>query len=1342
MLCFSRISLIAAMLIAGSSSLFWTTSITAAQDPPRGDALSPKLKVGDEIKAQMHGGEAQSYSVTLRSGQFMHIVVDQLGIGAIVMLIGPNGKSLVAVDFPIEDSGAEQISFLVKTSGVYRVEVRAVSGGASSGDYSLKLEELRDSRADDRMRIAAQDLITKGSGLWRQKSPEARRASIEEFKKAIGKYRSGHDSEGEATASYILGYIHRDLGDRQKATEYLGSAIQTFQDLDDRLAEATAVYALGVLYREQGKYADAEKLLLRADRIYERELRQDAPFLLTVVSNLALLYTDEGKYADAEPLFQRVLRGTEGNLGPEHPDVAQALNHLAVLYYRQGKSDLAEQFHLRALKIREKALGNDHPATAESLNNLAAVYWQQGKYTSVEPLLKRVIGIYEKGGGPESRDLAGAYGSLGALYSAEGKYGEAESLCQRALVILERVMGPEHPDVATALNNLAELYSTEGKYALAEPRYQRSLAIMEKTVGIGHPDFATIQSNLGMVYVQEANFGAAEPLFRQSLETLTKVLGQNNPQVALASMNLASVYRAEGKYVVADPLIQRAVEIYEATLGENHPTLGVALFNLASLYYFEAKYAEAEPIVQRTISIFEKSLGPEHVNVAKAYDVLGAIFNGQGKFARAEEPARRSLAILEKVFGLENLDVANSLNNLAVIEHIVHKDTDAEQLLQRAIKIREKMLPPGHPALAQSLNNLAKIYEDEGKYHEAGPIYKQALAFREEALGPDHPDVGNSLLNLAMFDYARELPSEAGANFERAAANIKAQFAQHFTYMSERERLAFLDSVSYFYPSYLSFCLTYRDKQPGLADKIYDLVLWQKGLIAASISSVSRRVAGSGDKQGLELLDQFIATRTQLAELFSTAPRDVTSWRNKMDRLQQDANSIERQLVKRSFVLPGEEKAVIVSWRGIQKSLAKGDAAVEIVRFPFHNGKQWTQTAYYLAIVVTAESETAPMLVLLGEASKLEGEPLRKYRAAVAARDPAELDTGLKSLGGGTVPAYEAFWKPIEAALSGVKRIYLSPDGVLNEVPIGIFSAEDGQLLMQKYDLHLVSSTKDLLQIRPPTANHSAVLVGNPQFALSEPQQRAALQKLQVTEEPKPLLTALSGGKGRSRDQDGNILAPLPATEEEIESIGRLLKNAGWKTELYTKERALEEAVKRVQNPQVLHIATHAFFFPDQERNRPNLAGELPSGLEDPMLRSGLYLAGADRVLSRQAPPEGLEDGELTAYEARGLNLQGTELVVLSACKTGLGQVRNGEGVFGLRRALQEAGAESVLMSLWSVPDEETRSLMTLFYKNWLAGQGKVEALRRAQLELREKIRKKYGMDLPYYWGAFILVGR
>ena len=356
-----------------------------------------------------------------------------------------------------------------------------------------------------------------------------------------------------------------------------------------------------------------------------------------------------------------------------------------------------------------------------------------------------------------------------------------------------------------------------------------------------------------------------------------------------------------------------------------------------------------------------------------------------------------------------------------------------------------------------------------------------------------------------------------------------------------------------------------------------------------------------------------------------------------------------------------------------------------------------------------------------------------------------------------------AFWKPLEGFLSGATRVYISPDGVLNLISWAAIPSDRAHLLIEKYDVDVVFSTKDLLQKWHRASALSAVLIGNAKFDLSESGQRAAVAAFETTQESRTLATSpekstssakQAGGKettnatkevalnGPSREDGGGALDPLPGTQEELRSIGSILMKQKWQVESYTQENALEEAIKDVKGPRLLHIATHGYFERDEEPDHSETMQGKQLFLRDPMLRSGLYFAGADRVRSGLAPAANLDDGVLTAYEATGLNLQGTELVVLSACKTGLGDVQNGEGVFGLRRALQEAGAEAVLMSLWSVPDEETQELMTLFYRKWLEGKEKHEALHEAQLELRKEVKSYWGDDRPYYWAAFVLVGR
>jgi tetratricopeptide (TPR) repeat protein len=1226
-------------------------------------------------------------------------------------------------------------------------------------------------------------------GKYAEAVPLAQRAA------EIHKRVLGEDHPGYATSLNNLALVYKAQGKYAEAEPLYKRSLAIREKVlgPDHPNVATSLNNLAGLYADQGKYAEAEPLYQRSLAIREKALGPDHPDVATSLSNLALLYKKQGEYAEAEPLYQRSLAIREKALGPDHPDVANSLNNLAVLYQTQGKYAEAEPLYQRSVAIREKALGPDHPALATSLNNLALLYMDRGRYAQAEPLYQRSLAIREKALGPDHPDVAAGLNNLALVYKAQGKYAEAEPLYKRALAIDERALGPEHPGLATHFNNLAALYEAQGKYAEAEPLYQRSLAIREKALGPDHPDVATSLNNLAALYEAQGKYAEAEPLYRRSLAIREKALGSDHPDVATSLNSLAALYEAQGKYGEAEPLYQRSLAIREKALGPDHPDVATSLNSLAALYEAQGKYGEAEPLYQRSLAIREKTLGPDHPDVANNLNNLAALYKEQGKYGEAEPLYQHSLAILEKALGPDHPDVANSLNNLALLYNEEDKFAQAEPLYHRSLAIWEKALGPDHPTVAASVNNLALLYFEQGKYAEAEPLYQRSLAILEKALGPDHPDVAYSLDGLALLykvqgKYAEAEPLyrrslailekalgpkhpdmvtilenlavlnldqgryvEAETLYERALQNLSEQFENSFTYMSERDRLSFLGKVSGAFPLYFSLCTTYYPQMPALAGKAYDLLLWEKGMIASSMAAQRTRIAASGDAEALRLLDRLTEKKNQLAKLATALaesdPQKQAARRGQIEQLDNEAHELEKELAARSGALGEEKRLARVSWQQVREALKPEEAAVEVVRFPFNDGKKWTDRSYYVALVLRHDSRQ-PAYVVLGEAKDLEKTVLTQYRRGVVlARGFAVKEEANEARAEARSAFYNALWKPLQPALAGAHRIFIAPDGVLNQVALGAVSDGQGRLLIERYDLRTVNSTKDLLRGSQPTRTNTAALFGNPQFDFDEAQQRAAVAKLKAGEKKaQPVAAMAVTGQGMSRDLQGEQLKPLPGTQEEVRQVRALLEQRGWQAEAYTGEGALEEAVKRVRSPRVLHLATHGFFENDQERKLPErqgLGGEgRPAGLEDPMLRSGLYLAGANRALAHQPPVEGLENGVLTAYEATQLDLQGTELVVLSACETGLGEQRGGEGVFGLRRAFQEAGAGAVLMSMWSVPDHETQELMALFYGKWLGGMDKHEALRQAQLEERETVRKRYGKDLPYYWGAFVLVGR
>jgi CHAT domain-containing protein/Tfp pilus assembly protein PilF len=784
--------------------------------------------------------------------------------------------------------------------------------------------------------------------------------------------------------------------------------------------------------------------------------------------------------------------------------------------------------------------------------------------------------------------------------------------------------------------------------------------------------------------LQKGEFAEAVVTAERAVKLAETTLGPDHPGLAAALTNLGETYVEVGRYAEAESPMRRAIEIAQSSWGIGPVDLGAMLNNLGKLYAVQGRYDDAEKFYLRALAL-KDSIGKPHVAMATWLNNIALLYIRQRRYADAWAVAERGLVLLPD---RSNSDpaVAETFSLMGWLKLREGNYGDAQRLIEWSLDIRQRKFGSDHPETASSIHNLGMLYEKRGLYKEAEPLLLRALAIREKSLPADHPEVGESLMDAGLHFYASGTPDRAQSYFKRAFDNLAARFDQYFTFMSEEDRLAFLDTVADAFPIYYSFCLSYRDRNPDLTQTMFDLVLLQKGMVAVSMRALLSRMGSEVNQQSLTLVNQLRERRTLIANL----RRDPTA-NETVSRLKQEANGLERQLARMSTAFAQRQRSARVRWDAVRGALAQEEAAVEYVAFDFHNGKTWTGARVYVALVLRP-ADAHPTLVALGDTQKWMGAPFNDYRKQAG----LERDSTVPDKPG----FHETFWQPLEQWLAKAKRVYLSPDGALNQVAWAVIQTPNQLLLTEQLDLRLVSSTRDLLEKKGGSPKRTAMLMGNPDF----------------------------GGA----DADVKFQS-LPGTHEELAPLNRMLRDAGWQVAVFEGKEATETRLKSIRQPGILHIATHGFFEPAPADRTVLIA--------DPMLRSGLALAGANMTLKLNQTAE-REDGILTALEASTLNLQDTEIVVLSACETGVGQLTLGEGVFGLRRAFQEAGADAVLMSMWKVPDEETRALMTLFYRKWLSGLDKQRALREAQLELRRKIREDWGRDRPLLWGAFVLVGR
>ena len=1056
---------------------------------------------------------------------------------------------------------------------------------------------------------------------------------------------------------------------------------------------------------EAGKYAEATAIVARTHAWKEDNLGPEHPDTATSLNNLALLNHNQGLYAKAEPLYQRALVIREKVLGPAHPDTAQSLNNLASLYGSQGFYAKAEPLYQRALTIREKALGPAHPDTAQSLNNLAELYRAQGLYAKAEPLYQRALAIREQTLGPEHPDTATSLISLADLYRDQGIYAKAEPFYQRALAIREQTLGPEHPYTATSLNNLAELYRAQGLYAKAEPFYQRALAIKEKALGLEHPDAATGLNNLAELYRDQGIYAKAEPFYQRALAISEKALGPEHPFAAISLNNLAELYRAQGLYAKAEPLYQRALTINEKALGPEHPTTAAGLNNLAELYRAQGLYAKAEPLYKRALAINEKTLGLEHPTTALSLNNLALLYDSQGIYAKAEPLYKRALAINENALGTEHPTTALSLNNLAMLNIAQGLYAKAEPLLKRALAINENALGLEHPTTAFSLNNLALLNRNQGLYAKAEPFYQRALAIMEKALGPEHPNTAKNLINLSLlynnFGYYAKADDFARRGLTLQSIHIQREAP----YLPVAERQSFLNS----YGNAYEFAFSSAQRRSIGANLALFSRLNRQGLLQEIEQRQAQLASLPGPQQALA--NELRAVTQQLASM-ALAPEQRQQLKGRQEEL-------EKQLYR---LLPQLEPRV-VEVQQVAAALPAGSALIEFQRYrPFDGTKpehpddqRWGQ-ARYLALVLKPDG--AITTIDLGLAKPIDG----LIHSALEASEQKQADALELWAQVGRVVL-----NPLTPATRGVNTLFVSPDGELNRIPFAALRAPSSrQLLSEELQLRLLTTGRELLDLQNTTTikTSQALVVANPAFDRTP----VSVQS--------PRLSIVS--QQRSGDHGSQRWAPLPGTATEGAAIAQLTGGR-----LLAGEQARAATIQQQQAPRLLHLATHAYFQPDlpeaerkqdQPQRSKNNQGPMALSGENPLLRSGIVFAGAN-----QPDADPADDGYLTALEVARLNWKGTELVVISACESGKGDIKAGEGVYGLKRAIAVAGARSSLLSLWKVDDRATAAFMESFYNKLKSGTGRAAALAATQKEFRQSSNTTWSH--PYVWAAFQLSG-
>jgi CHAT domain-containing protein len=863
-----------------------------------------------------------------------------------------------------------------------------------------------------------------------------------------------------------------------------------------------------------------------------------------------------------------------------------------------------------------------------------------------------------------------------ALYSMkEGKDRTKEELARDSL--------------ETAIN----LYQAR-LYEFAEKSFFDTKKMMERENLTKSINYLRTLSCIGLVYLSQGRTLEAAQYIDETLEMSLTGPGRKSAAYISNLNNRAKLDQSMGKYNEAEQKFEEAAALAKEVFKDNNKPLAIILNNQAMLYQVVGRYPEGINLMKEAIKYSEQAPkkgleGKKSFDSRRFSSNLAVLYQQSGQLAEAEKTYVEIKKVYEGRGQTGNPEYANVLDQLSLLNIQMNKLENVEKNLKKAMDIYKRKFTEESPGYAKALSDLGLYYRIQGKFSEAEQSLIKATEIRAKVLGVTHPDYFKSKEDLGILYWKKNDFPRAYNNFQEAMLASIDFINRYFPPMSEAEKTKYWDVLQPRFQRFYNFCLDAASTVPAVTQDMFDYRMATKALLLNSTNKIKAAILSSKDPAIIKDYLSWIDQKENLARLYAYSKEDLKNQKIDLKALEQEANRLERSLSQRSADFSKGYSTEKKSYKQIVALLGDTEAVVEIIRVHTYD-KDFTADSRYAALILKKTS-TQPELVVLENGNQLETRYAKYYRNAIHQRIDDEF-------------SYDQFWAKLDPALTGKKILYLSLDGVYNQINLNTLRKKDKSYIISAHDIFILGNARDIIAFKQKKAavpKKNSVLLGFPDYGSSD-------------------------------------IAALPGTKIEIEAISKILKTAGYQVTPLTASKATEAAIKSLKGPTLLHIATHGYFLKDVETTGGDAFGvNAENAGNNPLLRSGLMLTNAGKTVSGVATPslESNDNGILTAYEAMNLNLEGTELIILSACETALGDVKNGEGVYGLQRAFLVAGADALIMSLWKVDDAATQALMTNFYTNWIKTRDKQKAFKQAQIQLMTKYKE------PYYWGAFVMMG-
>ncbi|UCG60431.1 MAG: CHAT domain-containing protein [Candidatus Zixiibacteriota bacterium] len=1131
-----------------------------------------------------------------------------------------------------------------------------------------------------------------------------------------------------------------------------------------------------------GNADSAQILFEEALKLAETQFsKSDSTVDIIVYESGVLHHYFFSSYESAIATYEQLAAGADSAFGVEHLLTATVLLKLTQAYSVLDMYPKAAQASEVALAALEKLLGPADALTIGAMNIYGRSLYRTWKFDQAKETFQNALSLAESNLEPDHAVLAQSLTYLANIMSLTKEYEVADSLYTRAIDVTEKRFGSENEQLSDILRFSGWNFQLAKEYSRAEERFRRSLNIRQQIFSADHPEIARVLEDIGVALYSQGNYYESEHYLFESLRIREKAYGPNHGEVASTLSHIGNLFNFQVRYTDMKPVRERWLRILESVYGPESAWAAMGNWAVGWLYYKLERPAEAEHYLTRALELQKKVYGPRHPERPKmfqTYLTLARLKSEQEDWDAALAYYLDQKTFLEELYGPRSQPAADAVLNMTDALRELEKYSEAESLLTDYLPIWEESQRADK--IAETHHYLGCIYEGRKDVRKALEHFEIAASLADTALDTESAYYASILTDLSItyerlgqIDKSQQAMARAlqvwmtgnnilrsnasgcarrlarlyamGGDYDNCRAAYEkytecyAQFIEHvFSYSSEERKLLWAEK----YPISDDVLLTLATAQ-GMSDLFelgFEMVLRQKAFVVEAMMS-QKEVAYCSKNP--EIVHNFKMHSAICAEIANMSFTDVwsDSFADSIQSLYKTKDSLEAELSIACSEFKDDLASQSFQLQAIYRAIPETGVLYEINRYTsvdiegssldsLDNGSD-----RYLAISADRNGRIA--FHDIGPADLIDSLVMSAreliYRTQGQIYSPAAVSAEDR-LRQTTSRLYEVVFAPLAEILDNKTEIFISPDGLLNLLPFEILSAPDGSYLIENYRLSYLSSGRDLLRYRDtPPPEGSMYVVADPDFDSAEPG---------AVIDPATMLSSVSLDAELHGPPMRGILDCLETdftrlghSRTEAESVTKHMRDLG-ESEVneYYDSLALEDILKRISEPpRVLHLATHGFFCETEK--------ETATIKDNPLLRSGLALAGANRTISGEADSTMTEDGILTALEVSGLNLVGTDLAVLSACESGVGEFVNGEGMFGLRRAFQHAGAETIVMSLWSVPDRETSQLMDGFYRRWLNGKTKRDALRESALEILNQSREKRGCGHPLLWGGFILAG-